>query len=58
MRDDDGKLLAIDNTIEDNHVTLINIYGPNADNRGFYEKVIRDTFLNLDNDYFILCGDF
>lgn len=36
MRDDDGNLLAIDTTIEDNHVTLINIYGPNADNRGFY----------------------
>lgn len=35
MRDDDGNLLAIDTTIEDNHVTLINIYGPNADNPGF-----------------------
>lgn len=57
MRDDDGNLLAIDTTIEDTHVTLINIYGPNADNPGFYEKV-KDTFLNLDNDYFILCGDF
>jgi exonuclease III len=36
---------------------LINIYGPNSDNPEFYEKV-RDTFLELDNDYYILCGDF
>lgn len=38
MRDDDGNLMAIDTSIEDNHVTLINIYGQNADNPGFYEK--------------------
>lgn len=25
---------------------------------GVFIKKIRDTFLNLDHDYFILCGDF
>ena len=44
MRDDDGNLLPIDTTIEDSHVTLINIYGPNADNPGFYEKVRKYLF--------------
>lgn len=49
--------LAIDITIEENRVTIVNIYGPNFDNPCFYEK-FRDIFFNLDNDYFILCGDF
>ena len=31
-KDIDGNLLALDITIEDNRVTIINIYGPNTDN--------------------------
>lgn len=57
IKDNEGNLLAIDITIEENRVTIINIYGPNYDSPCFYEEV-RDIFLNLDNDYFILCGDF
>ena len=56
-RDCDGNLLALDLTIEEHKVTLINIYGPNTDSPQFYENV-RNTFLEFDNEYFILCGDF
>lgn len=35
-RDSGGNLLALDLSIEDNRVTLINIYGPNSDNPQFY----------------------
>lgn len=56
-KDTHGNLLALDLIIEENKVTLINIYGPNIDTPSFYEN-IRDIFLEFDNDYFILCGDF
>lgn len=35
----------------------MNIYGPNTDSPEFYEYV-RETILELDNDYYILAGDF
>ena len=42
--------------IEDNNITLINIYGPNSDNPDFYDF---STFLlHFDNEFFILCEDF
>lgn len=56
-RDKEGNLIALDLTIEDNRVTLINIYGPNIDSPEFYEYV-REVFLELDNEYYILLGDF
>jgi exonuclease III len=56
-RDEEGNVLALDLNVDENRLTLINIYGPNSDNPEFYEK-IRDIFLELDNDYYILCGDF
>ena len=56
-KDSGGNLLALDLSIEDNRITLINIYGPNTDSPQFYENV-RDVFLEFDNKYFILCGDF
>lgn len=43
--------------IEETRVTLVNIFGPNSDQPGFYEK-IRNMFLELDSEYFILCGEF
>ena len=49
-------MLALDLTIEENNVTLINIYGPNVDSPLFYE-LVRDAFLEFDNEYYILCGD-
>lgn len=56
-KDGEGNLLAVDLTVEETRVTLVNIYGPNSDQPGFYEN-IRNMFLELDNEYFILCGDF
>lgn len=56
-KDGEGNFLAVDLTIEETRVTLVNIYGPNSDQPGFYEN-IRNIFLELDNEYFILCGDF
>lgn len=56
-KDKAGNLIALDLTIEGNMVTLINIYGPNTDSPEFYEYV-RENFLELDNDFFILVGDF
>ena len=56
-KDCEGNLLALDMTIEENKVTLINIYGPNNDNPDFYDTV-REVLLEFDNEYFILCGDF
>ena len=49
--------MALDLFIEDNRVTLINIYGPNIVSPQFCENV-KNVFLELDNEYFILCGDF
>ena len=48
--------IILDLTIEENNVTLINIYGPNVDSPLFYE-IVRDAFLEFDNEYYILCGD-
>lgn len=56
-KDDEGNLLALDLSIDNNRITLVNIYGPNSDCPDFYDKV-RECFLELDNDFFILCGDF
>ena len=49
-------MLALDLTIEENNVTIINIYESNVDSPPFYEHV-RDAFLEFDNKYYILCGD-
>lgn len=56
-KDDEGNLLALDLSIDNNRITLVNIYGPNSDCPDFYDKV-RECFLELDNDFFILFGDF
>ena len=56
-RDSDGNFLALDITIEDNRTTITNIYGPNYDDPEFFDMV-RETFTEIDNKYFILCGDF
>lgn len=46
-----------DMVIEENKVTIINIYGPNSDTPTFYDMV-RDVLLDFDNEYIFLCGDF
>ena len=56
-KDKEGNILALDLNIDDNRITIINIYGPNDDNPEFYEN-IREYLLEFDNDYYIVCGDF
>lgn len=56
-KDNEGNILALDLSIDENRVTLINIYGPNSDNPDLFENV-REYFIEFDNDYYILCGDF
>lgn len=50
-------LFGVDLTIEGTRITLVNICGSNSHKPGFYEN-IRNIFLELCNEYFILCGYF
>ena len=43
--------------MNEQRVTLINIYGPNSDSPEFYEK-IEEVINDFDNLYVIVCGDF
>ena len=56
-KDNNGNLLALDLSINEHRVTLINIYGPNTDSPEFFEA-IRDILIDLDNLYFVICGDY
>ena len=56
-KDANGNLLALDLSIDENRLTLLNIYGPNNDSPIFFEN-IRDVLLEFDNPYFMVCGDF
>ena len=56
-RDNSGNILALDISVDQNRLTLINLYGPNNDEPEFFEKV-REVVLDFDNLYFIICGDF
>ena len=56
-KDANGNLLALDLSIDENRLTLLNIYGPNNDSPIFFE-IIRDVLLEFDNPYFMICGDF
>ena len=56
-KDEDGNLLALDVSLCNKRVTLINIYGPNSDSPAFYNKVsdIIDTY---ENQSVIVGGDY
>lgn len=56
-KDEGGNLLGLDITIEEQRITLVNIYGPNVDTPCFYQKVA-DIIEEFDNQSCILCGDF
>lgn len=49
-------MIALNLVIEENKITLINVYEPNTDTPSFNEKV-RETFLEFNDNYFFLCGD-
>ena len=57
--DDQGNLLAVTFKLEKQALTLINIYGPNCDDPGFYlalKKVVDDH--QTSGEAVIICGDF
>lgn len=53
----ESNFIAVDITNDENKVILVNIYGRNSDQSGLNENV-KNIFLELDNKYYILCGDF
>ena len=57
ISDPDGNYIIADLTVDVNHFTLINIYGPNKDIPAFFENVmnIAETLANAN---LIICGDF
>jgi len=56
-QDTNGNLLILNCKICDKQITLINIYGPNRDNPGFYQDV-HERMSKYDNSLFIMAGDF
>lgn len=52
-KDNEGNVQAIDLSINDNRIILVNIYGPNFDLPDFYER-IRYCFIDFNNDYFFV----
>lgn len=55
-KDDNGNKLVLDVTIEGTRLTLINIYGPNRDEPGFYQDIL-NNIIAYENPV-ILAGDF
>ena len=55
--DQEGNLLILDLEVEGQHISLVNIYGPNGDNPEFYQNMY-DTIEDFDNENIIICGDF
>ena len=53
----DGNLLSLDLEIENNRITLINVYGPNTDTPMFYDKIV-DVLSLFNSESCIICGDF
>jgi exonuclease III len=54
--DKNGNLLALDIQINDNRITLVNIYGPNNDTPDFFDEV-QDIITEVNNPHTIICGD-
>jgi len=52
-----GRLFTIDITINNQELTLINVYGPNNDDTSFFEQLELHLLQNLDKNY-IIGGDF
>lgn len=50
-------MLTLDLVIGENMITLIIVYGPNTDSPSYFYEKVRETFLELDNDCFVICDD-
>ena len=54
---DNGRYVAMDLTIAETRLTLVNIYGPNVDDPHFFQSVM-EVIENMPNDNRIVGGDF
>ena len=57
INDDNGRFLIVIGQLYSMHVTLVNIYGPNFDDAGFFRKTF-DKLPDLSNTDLIIAGDF
>lgn len=60
-KDNEGNLLAIDLSTNDNRITLVDIYGRNFGCLDSFEQPderVRDCSIDFDNNNFTLCGKF
>ena len=51
------QILILDLEIEGQHISLVNIYGPNEDRPLFYQNMY-DAIEEFANETIIICGDF
>lgn len=57
ISDVNGRFLIVIGKLYSMHVTLVNIYGPNVDDAGFFRKVF-DKIPDFANSTLILAGDY
>lgn len=57
IKDLDGRYIICVLNINDRHIVLTNLYGPNSDSPHFYELVF-DQLQQLNNPEWIMTGDF
>ena len=55
--DNNGNFIILNLDIQNQHLTLINLYGPNVDNPEFFKK-ISSYIDDIGNTDIIICGDY
>lgn len=55
---DSGNYLILDTTVENMHLLLVNIYGPNSDTPYFYSELKNKIDSYLNTQHIIIGGDF
>ena len=56
LKDNSGRFLILDMTINDQRMTLVNIYGYNIDKPDFFHSVL-NQMKNLENEIVVMGGD-
>ena len=55
--DTDGNYIILDLTVNNEKITLTNLYGPNNDNPQFFQTIL-DYIDEIGNSEVIICGDY
>nr|XP_034320385.1 uncharacterized protein LOC105331900 isoform X1 [Crassostrea gigas] len=58
FKDDSGNFLILDVSVDDLHVLLVNVYGPNLDTPTFYTNLLQHIENLFTNQRIVLGGDF